>query len=149
MTPELYPAPPEHPHAAALLTTLERLRALFDGWRWDVIEGDLAVVTYLRHTRVSLRVWIHGGVINLDVWCAAIDPDLQRLTWLLAQNLGQPFKARATWAQDRLQIYLTRDVSLGARDDLDALLWDAYEAALTTNGRLMQVIPAPTADHHA
>ncbi|GGM16877.1 hypothetical protein [Deinococcus aerophilus] len=149
MMTERRPAPPEHPRAAALLAALERVQVVLDAWRWDVVGEDLVVVTFLRRARVSLRIWLQADVINLDVWCATIAPDVNRLSWLLAQNLGQPFKARACHAEGGLHIYLTRDVPLDALDDLGALIWDAYEASLLTAGRLLQVAPAPAADHRA
>lgn len=144
-----YPAPPAHPQAATLHAALLRLQVLLDGWRWDVAEDELMAITYLRHTHISLRIWCHARHVNLDVWCATIAPDVNRLTWLLMENLGQPYKARAARAEDGLQIYLTRDLTLDALDDLAALIWDAYETSLAVYGRLQQVPVTPAADHCA
>lgn len=146
---ERYPAPPPHPHAGAVHAALTRLQVTLDGWTWEVAGDELIVVAVLRHTRVSLRIWCRTHTVNLDVWCATIEPDVTRLTWLLTETLGQPYTARAARAEGTLQIYLTRDLTLGALDDLPALVWDAYETSLTMTGRLHQVPVTPAAEHHA
>ncbi|MDL2342696.1 hypothetical protein QOL99_00885 [Deinococcus sp. MIMF12] len=141
MTPEdRFPAPPGHPHAPAVAAALEQLRFLLSGWQWQVYGDDLVAVLALRDEATSLRIWVREGGINLDVFCLRVPAHPHILTWVLAENYGQGFRARATRSEDdRVLIYVTADFPLTILGDLAQYIWLALESELRWRGRLMQV----------
>lgn len=132
---------PDHLHAQVIAGQLKLLEGLLEHWAWEVLpDGQLMVVVEMHSYGRTLRVWVKDDLVNIDVACGHVPFNAHMLTWILAQNFGQTFIARAVPPQDNLvPIYLTADYPPGEIEHLAQLIWAGYQASLTWWGRIIRV----------
>ena len=137
----LFPTAPAHPHGEAVEAQVRPLAPLLDLWRWDTYEdGSLTLTLKLKGDGSTLRVWVMENAVEVDVFAAYAPYDVQVLTWVLMENHGAEFKARATRPErGTVPLYLTATYGLDDLAHLGEHIWDGFEAALTFRGRLWQV----------
>ena len=131
---------PVHPHAAVMSAQLQQVQPLLDTWMWTVYEnGDLNLTMRLRDDGSSLRVWVGNDEIDVDVFVGTVPFNVHMLTWILMENFGQEFRARATETEEgRVPIFVSTRYSVKRLPELAQLIWAGYDAALGWRGRIWQ-----------